>query len=190
MRSATLHRTVVWRNLFVNGSDYCSLWENSDGWILDGTAIAVLGEDRPLIAKYEVRCDPDWSTSRVTVELTTGSDVCALTLAVEPSGLWRRNGEEVSALRGLLDVDLAITPATNTLPVRRLHLAIGQSAEVTAAWVKLPDLAIEPLHQTYTRLSSDWYRYESATGFSAEIRVDEFGLVKTYPGGWERLAQL
>lgn len=127
MRSATLQRTVLWRNLFMNGSEYCSLWKNSEAWILAGTAIVALDEHGPLIAKYEVRCDLEWHTRRVTVERTS-SDVRALTLGVEPSGLWHRDGEEVLELRGLLDVDLAIIPASNTLPIRRLNLAIGQAA--------------------------------------------------------------
>ena len=34
----------------------------------------------------------------------------------------------------------AVTPATNTLPIRRLNLQIGGSKSVIAAWVKFPDL--------------------------------------------------
>jgi len=36
----------------------------------------------------------------------------------------------------------------------------------------------------------DTYLYESNTGFSAEIVVDDLGLVTAYPGGWERIAAL
>jgi hypothetical protein len=53
--------------------------------------------------------------------------------------------------------------------------------------VKFPGLEIQPLAQTYTRLSENRYRYESP-GFSAELHVDELGLVITYKNGWERLA--
>jgi uncharacterized protein len=57
-----------------------------------------------------------------------------------------------------------------------------------AAWVKLPDLALQRLPQRYTRLTKNAYRFESDSGFSAEIVVDDLGLVTTYPGGWERMA--
>jgi hypothetical protein len=97
-------------------------------------------------------------------------------------------GLEMRDLRGCDDVDLAVTPATNTLPIRRLDLQIGQSKSVIAAWVKFPELTVEPLSQRYLRLGKDTYRYESNTGFSTEIVVDELGLVTTYPGGWERIA--
>jgi uncharacterized protein len=93
-------------------------------------------------------------------------------------------------VRGCDDVDLALTPATNSLPIRRLNLQVGGSESVIAAWVKFPDLTVEPLSQRYTRLAKDTYRYQSNTGFSAEIVVDDLGLVTTYPGGWERIGAL
>src|SRR5215469_6030165 len=40
------------------------------------------------------------------------------------------------------------------------------------------------------RLTESNYRYESGSGFRAEIEVDDLGLVTTYPGGWERIAAL
>jgi hypothetical protein len=39
-----------------------------------------------------------------------------------------------------------------------------------------------------TRTAENIYRYESDTGFSAEIMVDDLGLVTAYPRGWERIA--
>jgi hypothetical protein len=93
-------------------------------------------------------------------------------------------------VHGCNDVDLSVTPATNTLPIRRLDLPIGKSESVIAAWVKFPELAVQPLSQRYTRLAKNTYRYESETGFSAEIGVDDLGLVTAYPGDWERIAAL
>jgi hypothetical protein len=40
------------------------------------------------------------------------------------------------------------------------------------------------------RIAKNIYRYESETEFSAEIVVDDLGLVMAYPGGWERIATL
>jgi len=93
-------------------------------------------------------------------------------------------------VRGCLDVDLAVTPATNTLPIRRLDLGMSKSESVTASWIKFPELTVEPLSQRYTRTAKNIYRYESDTGFSADIQFDDLGLVVAYPGGWERVAAL
>jgi hypothetical protein len=86
-------------------------------------------------------------------------------------------------------VDLGFSPSTNTLPIRRLGLAVDDSAEVRAAWVRFPQLTVEPLPQRYTRLGPDRYLYESlASDFRAELEVDDLGLIVRYPGVWERAA--
>jgi hypothetical protein len=95
------------------------------------------------------------------------------------------DGQAVAELKGCVDVDLGVTPSTNTLPIHRLELEVGASAEIVAAWIRFPELDIIPAAQRYTRLADRQYLYESNT-FSAELDVDDLGLVVTYPGIWER----
>ncbi|MGI9073901.1 MAG: putative glycolipid-binding domain-containing protein [Bryobacteraceae bacterium] len=180
-----LQKAVVWRNLQANGSDYCELWRTAEGWVLKGTAIAVLGEAGPVLCTYDIQCDNHWQTQRAEVTRRIGSDVRKISLLVESRGSWQESGQQLPGLHECVDVDLSITPATNTLPIRRLKLLVGASHEATAAWVRLPELEVQPLSQRYTRIDSDTYRYESATGYSTILRVDEKGLVKLYFGAWE-----
>jgi len=188
--SDDLKRAVVWKNLLLNGADYCALWHTAEGWLLKGSLVGILEDHRPVLANYEVHCDEKWNTHRVHVERTIGRDVKSLSLTVESRGVWRSLGRELRDLHGCEDVDLALTPATNTLAIRRLNLRVGGTASVVAAWVKLPELTVQPLPQTYTRQTENSYRYESNTGFSAEIVVDDLGLVSEYPGGWQRIGSL
>jgi hypothetical protein len=183
-----LERAVVWQRLDRPGSEYCELWEAESGWELRGTVVLV-DRGAPLLVRYAVACDATWSTRTVQVELTAGALSHALSLHVDESGQWWRNSEEIAALRGCVDVDLAFTPSTNTLPIRRLSLPVDASTDVTAAWVRLPDLSLETLPQRYTRLAADRYRYESRGGeFTAELQTDDQGIVTTYPGIWARAA--
>jgi uncharacterized protein len=185
-----LKRVVVWKNLLIDGTDYCGLWHTAEGWLLKGTVVGVLKDQRPMLASYEIYCDENWLTHRVEIERTIGSDVKTLSLSVESRGVWRSSGRELRDIRGCDDVDLMVTPATNTLAIKRLNLQVGSSESIIAAWVKFPELMIQPLSQRYTRLAKTSYRYESNTGFSAEITVDDLGLVTTYPGGWERIGSV
>ena len=123
-----------------------------------GTAVGVLKDQRPMLPNYQVHCDENWLTHRVHVERTIGKDTKTLSLSVEKSGLWCCPGQEVAEVRGCLDVDLSLTPATNTLPIRRLDLGIGKSESVTAAWIKFPELALQPLSQRYTRTAKNIHR--------------------------------
>jgi len=162
----------------------------AQGWLLKGTAVAVLQDDRPMLAEYEIHCDPLWHTRRVAVECIMASAARSVDLTVGSSGEWHSPAKELPELRECIDIDLAITPATNTLPIRRLKLEVGQSQDVSAVWLKFPDLTLEILSQRYTRLEADRYLYQSGSGFSAELVVDDLGLVAFYPGGWERMATL
>jgi len=156
--------------------------------MLKGTAISLTSERVPILAEYEIVADESWQTRSVAVRTLSGAESKTLRLITELPGHWQAHGKAVPQYNGCIDVDLGISPSTNTLPIRRLNLAIGQSEDVTAAWVRFPDLALEPLPQRYTRLNEDRYQYESASGFQTELTVDENGLVVVYDKGWERVA--
>lgn len=173
---------MVWRNTQTLGTDFCTLHTHPSGYDLLGTVIAAL-DTRPYLVRYEVRCDKVGRTKEVEVSTQSGERKQHLHLEVDDEQRWWRNGQEVGTFRDLVDVDLGVTPATNTLPIRRLGLGSGESREVTAVWVKFPELTLERLPQCYTRLSERHYRYESED-FIAEIETDEVGLIKHYSDGW------
>jgi hypothetical protein len=98
------------------------------------------------------------------------------------------NNSPVPDVDGALDIDLGFTPATNTLPIRRLALAVGESAAVRSAWLRFPELRFEPLEQTYTRETAQTFRYRAMVDgepFAARLDTDPFGRVVRYEGLWE-----
>ena len=193
-------RTLLWQRIYSPGSEWCAVEREPDGWRLRGIVLAEVAT-APVLVHYAVALAADWSTRVVEIAMRSGaeSEPQTLKLTVAADQEWRIEREPVSdpaspvddpaALHGLVDVDLGFSPVTNTLPIRRLAPAIGEAVAVTAAWVRFPELTIEPLPQQYIRLAERRYRYESAGGaFVAEIEVDDLGLVTTYEGGWRRIA--
>jgi hypothetical protein len=100
-------------------------------------------------------------------------------LCRDQDGRWWRDGAESEEVRGTVDVDLGFTPATNTLPIRRLGLEVGELAHLDAVWVRFPEMKVEVLTQTYERLGDRMYRYTSP-GFQRDIEVDDAGVVIRY----------
>ena len=99
-------------------------------------------------------------------------------------GQWTLNGVPQPHLHGCEDVDFAFTPATNLMPLRRLP-DIGRMT-VRAAWLRSPDLPLEPLDQTYTRARGGLVHYTAAqTGYQTQLKVNEHGFVTLYPDLWE-----
>ena len=171
---------VEWREVDLPGSHVCALRLEEGGYELAGAGTAT--EDGELIeVRFTVRCDEGWMTREAEVHVGDRS----VRLRVDDELAWWAGDEELSELRGLADVDINFTPATNTLPIRRLSLSVGESSPVTAAWVRFPGLEVLPLSQTYERTDESRYRYASGN-FTADLEVDEHGLVLDYPGGWLR----
>lgn len=180
-------RSVIWRRIDAPGAEYCALREDSGKAWLDGTVITEL-DGEPAMVHYTVTCLQSWQTASLELSLYQAGSRRSLTLRRNNGG-WVMDAQQQgdTQLAGCIDVDLSVTPSTNTLPIRRLNLAVGESADVTAAWVRFPSLAVQPLRQRYTRLAPDRYLYESLeSDFTAELSVDDLGLVTHYPGGWER----
>jgi hypothetical protein len=116
-------------------------------------------------------------------------------LQVDEDGGWLdESGEPIPLLDGCTDVDISITPFTNTLAIRRLGLKPGQTCEILAAYFAIPEMDVRPAWQRYTclEISPDGgaYRYEDKgqpQGFSANLPVDADGLVLDYPDLFRRV---
>ena len=178
--------SILWRGVNQPGHEACRLYQIDTEWHLEGTAVFLSDDRRPCRLTYLIRCDSSWSTLTGAVSGWLGDDEVNIELSVDKVQEWQLNGLEKSAVRGCIDLDLNFSPSTNLLPIRRLGLAIGQQAEVKAAWLRFPSFELEPLSQIYSRLDETTYRYSSNGGqFVREITVNDVGFVTDYPGLWK-----
>ena len=178
-------RRVAWRRADGSPADeHCTLTVRDSGLSLVGTVLGA--EDGvPVRVEYRVMTDPRGLTTAVHVRDLRGFEQRTLTLTRDAKGGWTVDGAVARALRSCSDVDLGCSPSTNTLPIRRLRLAVGASKTIQAAWVRFPDLTVEKAAQTYTRLDPYTYRYASGT-FEGELAVDDEGVVAEY-AEWRRI---
>jgi uncharacterized protein len=176
--------TILWRRLDRPGFDAARVERQGSEWKLSGTAL-FLEEGAPCRLRYEVVCDGDWRTRRARVDGWLGERSFDVELSADAGG-WRVNGTPVDGLEGCADVDFAFSPATNLLPIRRTHLAVGQEAVARAAWLRFPDLGLEPLEQTYRRTAPGTFVYGTKDGFATELTIDDAGFVTLYPQRWQR----
>ncbi len=149
------------------------VWEN-EGWTASGT----VSRER---VQYVLRLSPLWHVRQFI--LFRDMDEPDLWLATDGGGRWgEMNGAHRQELDGCFDIDLPITPFTNTLPIRRLPLQVGHTADITVAYIDVETLDVRPDHQRYTRLDTHrWCFTQLADGWSQEFDVDEHGLVLDYP---------
>jgi len=174
---------VVWEQLLGHGLEHLILKEG-DSIEADGVAVGTL-KDFAYRVHYRVLCDAGWNVQQFQVQSLTGVGEISL----RKRGLdWVDDAGTVQpGLRGCSEVDIMVTPFTNTLPIRRLGLRAGQAAEIAVAYVSIPDLQVSRAEQIYTCLEDSaeggLVRYESmTTGFKADLKVDGDRLVTDYPG--------
>ncbi len=138
--------------------------------------------------RYRIRCDKSWRVR--SAEVGVVGENRRIEITADGNGKWcDAAGKPIPKLAGAIDIDLSATPFTNTLPIRRLKLRAGQSAEIVAVYILVPALTMTTDPQRYTCLEPRrHYRYESIdSDFTRDIEVDSRGLVVTYPGLFRRL---
>ena len=173
-----------WQPWAGDGLEHLVVHERPDGVAAESVVVA-----DGFAARYRIVCDAGWRTRRLEVALVGAER--GLVLAGDGRGHWTdAAGAALVALDGALDVDLTATPFTNTLPIRRLGLAAGRTAEILTVYVRVPELSVEADRQRYTCLEPmRRYRFESVDGdFTRDLEVDAHGLIVVYPGLFRRVA--
>lgn len=159
-------------------------------FLLDGAAL-VRDEHGPWSVRFSVVVDTRWHTRSAFIEVLGDDGLERVTLTADALGAWTLDGRPWPELDGCTDVDVSASPMTNTMPVRRLGLRVGEVAELDAAWVDLPSLAVHRVRQTYTRLPDQdglaAYAYADPGYGPFGVTVDEVGLVVDYQSLFTRV---
>ena len=160
-------------------SEYALLRQDEDLIYLQGV-VALPLSDSPCRIEYRVVVNRNWLPQSMVATVTTLGRVQEIRLASDGPARWTVNGEPASSLDGCGDLDLGWTPATNTIPIRRLDLPVGEKSTITAAWVRFPELDVVRSDQLYERLAPDRWRYRSGS-YDFELVTDRAsGLVLVY----------
>jgi hypothetical protein len=170
---------VLWHCALLASSEHATLRESQTGYQLRGLTV-LPREDVPCHVSYEVSVDREWYPVAATAAFEMPFMTPPIALSLAADGRWTLDGSPAPQLAACRDLDLGWTPATNTIPIRRLRLAVGETARIMAAWIRFPELDIVASEQRYTRMAKDRWRYQSGD-YDFELCTDErTGLVLQY----------
>jgi uncharacterized protein len=199
---------VAWEWLERPGLDVAVLARGADG-TRDVEGRVITSWDSGLMdLRYALRCDDNWSVQTAELRVELNGAIRQRSMQRRAEGWWidEQHRPDLAAAH---DIDIMGTPLTNALPIQREAWEPGASRDFVMAYVRLPDLEVLPARQRYTfaakaaagrvaerRLpdcssvpaTARQFRYQSLdSGFTAELEVDEQGLVLRYPPYWRRL---
>lgn len=184
-------RKIIWSYRAARGLEHFYLRRGNDEITADGIVIGV-EENVPFRIRYTICCDLKWHVRRVIVQ-SLDENEHTIRFVSDGSGDWtNESGNPVPELKGCIDVDITATPFTNTLPIRRLNLSSGESAEIKVVYFTIPEMQVSVVPQRYTCVETGSaggkYKFESLDdGFTAVITVDADGFVEDYPRLFKRV---
>jgi hypothetical protein len=158
--------------------------------LADSVVLAFDEEHGPFRLTYRLGWDESWRLHDAELMLATARFTRSLSLQTDGQGHWRhRDGQAIDNLDGCLDVDIWPTPFTNSFPILREPMRVGERRQFRMAWIFGPDLTVHAQAQAYTRLADRLYLFENldGSGFRAELPVDEDGIVLDYPDLFRRV---
>ncbi|WP_207512974.1 putative glycolipid-binding domain-containing protein [Longitalea luteola] len=140
---------------------------------------------------YHIKTNDHWETRFVAITSRHSNETQTIRLEGDGKGNWTLDGKEAAQFNGCIDIDISLTPFTNTLPIRRLRLHQHQEEDIQVIYCDLMERRILPVRQRYRRLSATEYRYQNIPNdFEADIVVDESGFVVDYPTLFVRSAAI
>jgi hypothetical protein len=180
-------RALAWRGVEEWLAEHARVELAADGLLATGVQLGAEPETYRL--DYQLDVPRGWITRRLEVEAVGAGWRRRLVLEHDGAGAWTRDGERVPELDGALDCDLAFSPLTNVMPIRRhdLHQR-AEARDFAMAWVSVPDLLVHRSPQRYEHVLAGVVRFVALDGdFTAELEVDPDGLVVRYPRLAERV---
>ena len=171
-------------NILWSGIEYYSL-ENcivdSDDSIIVNSTIVGFYNKKIYRVEYLIMLNESWEAYYCFVKSQFNDEIKELELEKDQNK-WSLNGKYNDSFDGCTDVDIPLTPFTNSLPINRLKLSLGQEENIDIIYIDLFENSIKHVKQKYRRISSELYKYENVPNdFEAEIKVDKEGFVIDYP---------
>lgn len=157
----------------------------------DGLVLAFDDEEGPFRLHYHLHWNPGtWQLCSADLHAQSAAGARVLTLRTDGQGCWMdAHGKPIATLDGCRDIDIWPTPFTNTFPIRRQSLTVGQRCETRVAWIGAPRLEMRAERQAYTCLDPQTYLFETLDdpSFRAHIEVDAEMIVTHYEGLFRRI---
>jgi hypothetical protein len=173
-----------WQRVDYPGFEVLHLSDDADGFT--GRSVIVDGGDEPFGARLDWRLDRTWRSRSLDLSIVDESGERLVRIVRAGAASWEVDGLRRLDLEGCAEIDVSATPFCNGLALRLLD---QQPGELTALYVPLPELALQPSKQRYERAGDNWRYVDlgAAKGFTAILEFDADLIVRRYEGLFEAM---
>lgn len=183
-----MHRNILWAGLAYHSLENSLLSTTNSGMEVNSVIIGMF-DNKIYRIEYLIKTNQNWETILCEVKSQFADKMDHLNFQSDGKGNWTRNGKPEKQFDGCIDIDISLTPFTNTLPINRLKFSENEKHLINVLYIDVLEQQIKAVQQNYTKLSETEYKFENVPNdFEAVITVDESGLVLNYPELFVRTA--
>jgi hypothetical protein len=185
-----MQTNLLWSGLEYHSLENCLVTTTETGTLINSVIVGSY-EGKIYRIEYRIETNELWETVFFEVKSQHSNQLDYFTYQSDGKGKWMSKGKPAPQFEGCIDIDIPLTPFTNSLPINRLKLNQQEVGQIQVIYLDLLERQIKPVRQQYRRLSDTTYRYQNVPNdFEAVISVDELGLVMNYPQLFVRTAKV
>ena len=172
---------ILWSGIAYHSLENCVLTHRDES--IDVNSV-IVGEhdDKIYRVDYSIKINRNWECIFFEMKAQLSDKKESISFHSDGRGNWTKNDVPANEFKGCIDIDISLTPFTNSLPIKRLQWELNKPQQVKLLFLDILSQKIVPVQQRYTKLSNTEYKFENVPNdFEAIITVDEWGLVVNYP---------
>ena len=176
-----MQTNILWTGIAYHSLEHCVL-THSDESIEVNSVIVGANDDKIFRIDYSIKVNRNWESIFLEVKTQLSEKEVSINCHSDGRGNWTKNGEAVNEFKDCIDIDISLTPLTNSLPINRLQWALNKPQQINVLFLDILSQEMLVVKQRYTKLSDTEYKFENVPNdFEAIITVDESGMVVNYP---------
>ncbi|MDR2221360.1 MAG: putative glycolipid-binding domain-containing protein [Flavobacteriaceae bacterium] len=181
-----MEKQIIWTGIDCLSIEKCSISKKEDSFHIKGELVGNRN-NQVFGVEYQIVVDLQWQTRFFSINSSVANRYNSIS-GHKLNHLWIIDEVEYPEFSSCLDIDISVTPFTNTLPINRLKLDIGESAEIDVLYLNPVEDKRVMVKQQYTKLGEHSYHYKNLwSDFEATIEVDAEGIITSYPKLFARL---
>lgn len=179
-------KTYRWKGIYYNSIENCSV-DVAAHEIVIKSDITGKHDNISFSCQYHINAAADWKVISFRIIYTLSGVKHTISASHTHKG-WMINGQVRPEFNNCTDIDITLTPCTNSLPVNRLKPQNNKPQQIEVLYIDVLENTFRITRQQYTKKSTSVYNFQNVPNdFEADIVVDNDGFVEHYPELFERI---
>jgi len=172
---------ITWKGIENNTIENCQVrWVNES--IIVDSSIRGDVKNMDVAIDYTLRLNDKWVIKSFDLKSNINNSRWEIGLESDGEGRWGVY-DEFMLFEPCIDIDISLSPFTNSLPINRVEFNLHQPVQLTILYIDVLEQKMFEDKQVYTKQGATKFVFENDDRrFKAMLDVDRNGFVVHYPG--------